>query len=126
MQIEALFAGEGWEDQVDLISKVFYLGAQQLAQEVLEQEVTDHLGRGHYERRKESQKHLGYRNGYREARVDTAEGRVPLQVPQVRQNRKAPEQRRGQCALFPAHFGEHVILRFWVYNQRGGDGNSGR
>jgi hypothetical protein len=39
-QIEALFAGEGWQDQVDLISKVLYLGAQQLAQEVLEQEVT--------------------------------------------------------------------------------------
>jgi transposase-like protein len=85
-QIEALFAGEGWQDQVDLISKVLYLGAQQLAQEVLEQEVTGHLGRGYYERHKESQEHLSNRNGYREARVDIAEGRIPLQVPQVRQS----------------------------------------
>ena len=34
---------------------------QQLVQELLEQEVTEHLGRGRYERRDEGG---GYRNGY--------------------------------------------------------------
>ncbi len=53
---------------------------------MLEQEVTDYLGRGHYERREESNENRGYRNGYRPARMDTAEGRVKLQVPQVRES----------------------------------------
>jgi transposase-like protein len=96
-QIEALFSGEGWEDQEELITRILSLGAQQLAQEALEQEVADHLGRGHYERRKNTQEHLGYRNGYRQAGVDTAEGRIPLQVPQVRQS---PEPYQSKLMRF--------------------------
>ena len=84
-QIDALLEGE-WATGDELVTKLILLGAQHLGQEMLEQEVTDYLGRGHYERREESNENSGYRNGYRPARMDTAEGRVKLQVPQVRES----------------------------------------
>lgn len=48
--------------------------------------MADYLGRNHYEHRGADEEHRGYRNGYREAAMDTAEGRVPLQVPELREN----------------------------------------
>ncbi len=84
-QIEELLQGT-WADQEEMVNKLLMLGAQRLAQEALEQEVTDHLGRGHYERREDDQEHRGYRNGYRPAAMDTAEGRIQLEVPQVRES----------------------------------------
>lgn len=84
-QIAALLEQGEWETGEDLLSQLVLLGAQQVAQGALEQEVTDHLGREHYERRQEGEEHRGWRNGYREAGVDSAEGRVWLQVPQVRE-----------------------------------------
>ena len=83
-QIEALLQGD-WEDKEDLVTKLLMLGTQRLAQEMLEQETTDYLGRDHYKRREGDQEHRGYRNGYRPAKMDTAEGRIQLQVPQVRE-----------------------------------------
>jgi putative transposase len=84
-QIEALLNG-AFEDQDDLLSQLVRLGAQQLVQEALEQEATDYLGREHYEHLQEGQEHRGYRNGYRPAGLDTAEGRVKVQVPQLRES----------------------------------------
>jgi putative transposase len=84
-QINALLEGD-WTDGENLVTQLIRLGAQHLGQEMLEQEVTDYLGRGHYERREESNEHRGYRNGYRPANMDTAEGRVQLKVPQVRES----------------------------------------
>jgi len=84
-QIDALLEGE-WANGDELVTKLILLGVQRLEQEMLEQGVTDYLGRGHYERREESNENRGYRNGYRPARMDTAEGRVQLQVPQVRES----------------------------------------
>jgi len=34
-----------------------------------------------------------------------------------RWKRKAPERRRGPCAMFLSCFGEHVIFGIWAYNQ---------
>jgi len=84
-QIDELLKGN-WKDSDDLVTRLIHLGAQHLAQEMLEEEVTDYLGRGHYERRENNEEHLGYRNGYRPANMDTAEGRVQLRVPQVRES----------------------------------------
>jgi transposase-like protein len=50
-------------------------------QEALEQEQTEALGRNRYERQTAAQ---GYRNGYEEGTVKTAEGVFRLQLPQVR------------------------------------------
>jgi putative transposase len=58
---------------------------QHLLQEALEQEVTDHLGRGYYERLREEELHRGYRSGYEPRAVKTSEGRVELKIPQVRE-----------------------------------------
>lgn len=95
-QISQIMQGD-WENEEGLITKLLHLGAQRIAQEVLEQEVTDYLGRDHYEHRDANQEHCGYRNGYRQVAMDTAEGRVPLQVPQVRES---PEPYRSKLIEF--------------------------
>jgi hypothetical protein len=60
------------------------LGLRYVAQQGLEQEQEDFLRRRHYERRQETEPHRGWRNGYEDARLKTAEGEVALRVPQVR------------------------------------------
>ena len=84
-QIEELLGGEiqGCHDITGLILR---LGAQRLAQELLEQERTDFLGRAPYERRPEGAPHRGWRNGYEPGSLPTAEGKIPVKVPQVRQS----------------------------------------
>jgi transposase-like protein len=57
------------------------LGIQRMLQELLEAEQRDFLGVERYERDRQRQ---GQRNGYEPAHIDTAEGRVDLQAPQVR------------------------------------------
>lgn len=54
-------------EQDELVVKLLMLRVQRLAQEALEQEVTDHMGRGHYKRREDDEEHCGYRNCYRPA-----------------------------------------------------------
>jgi len=75
----------GLQGEEDITTYLFRLGAERLIQEMLEQEVTDYLGREHYQRRSPSQEHRGYRNGYEPGRVDTAEGAIQVQLPQVRE-----------------------------------------
>ncbi len=48
-------------------------------QKMLEQEVNDFLGRGYNERSKRPRR--GYRNGYEEKRLRSAEGEIELEVP---------------------------------------------
>lgn len=52
-------------------------------QGALEQEVTEFLGRGHYQRGERRRE--GYRNGYEKKTWPSAEGALPLQMPQLRQ-----------------------------------------
>ena len=66
------------------ISQLVQLAGQLVVQELLEQEVTDQLGRARYERRSPEQAYHGYRNGYEPGRMQTAEGEIKVQVPQVR------------------------------------------
>lgn len=68
----------GGEDPKTLLIK---LGVQRLAEEALEAAVRDLLGRDYYERGAGQ----GWRNGYREGRLSTAEGEVRYGVPQVRE-----------------------------------------
>ena len=80
---EALFS-EGLDaNETNLLSTLAQLGLSYLLQQALEQEQEDFLGRSHYERRgKEARR--GYRNGYEEASLATAEVKVDVRVPQVR------------------------------------------
>ena len=72
--IHELEGGEGLE-------RLLQLAMRKIIEEALEAEVSDVLGRSHYERRREGQS--GYRNGSRAARVKTAEGPIEYRVPQV-------------------------------------------
>lgn len=80
-QIQQLLA-RGVEGDGSVVTELLTLGAQRVVQELLEQEVTAFLGREHY--RRGVRRIRGYRNGYRIKRVPTAEGTIPVQVPQVR------------------------------------------
>ena len=80
-QMEQLWI-QGSEGPASILSTVLRLGAQRVVQELLECEVTDFLGRAHY--RRGPRRITGYRNGYKPQSVPTAEGRLPVQVPQVR------------------------------------------
>ena len=79
-RIESLLA-KGVEDG-DVRSELVRLGVRKLIEEALEGEVEDELGRGYY-RRGGSDERRGYRNGYRTAKLRTAEGAVEYAAPQV-------------------------------------------
>jgi putative transposase len=88
-QIEQALFSEGLdankEEETDLLSTLARLGLGYLLQQALEQEQEDFLGRAHYERRDtQEQVRCGYRNGYEEASLATAEVKVGVRVPQVR------------------------------------------
>jgi len=74
-------AGPGENLISDLVQTVTRLVVQQL----LEAEQTDFVGdRGRYERRDPDAGQRGWRNGYVESSIRTAEGKIPIRVPQVR------------------------------------------
>ncbi len=81
-EIDRLLSG-GVERGGNIVSELASLGLRYLAQQGLEQEQHDHLGRGRYERRAGGEE-PGWRNGYEDARIRTAEGAVAVRVPQVR------------------------------------------
>jgi transposase-like protein len=83
----------GLDEEEDLLSTLARLGMERLVQEAIEQEVSDYLGREHYQRRAPDGVHRGYRNGYEPAKLRTAEGEVKVQAPQVRE---APETYRSR------------------------------
>ena len=55
---------------------------KKIIQETLEQEISDYLGRDYFERNPEAK--TGYRNGYEPKTIKTAEGKVMIDVPQLR------------------------------------------
>ena len=95
-QLEQLM-NQGLDGEEDVSSMVVRLGIERVVQEMVEQEVTDYLERGHYERRRPEQEHRGYRNGYEPGRIRTAEGEIVVQVPQVRD---APETYSSRLMTF--------------------------
>ncbi len=82
-EIEQLFQG-GIDPGTNVLSALAELGVRYLAQQALEQQQADHLGRDRYER---GEPERGYRNGYEPKRVRTAEGEVRLAVPRSEEPR---------------------------------------
>lgn len=66
----------------NLTSELVRLGARKLIQEGLEAEVRERLGRERYERA--DGEPVGWRNGYKQRHIDYAEGRLEMDLPQVR------------------------------------------
>jgi putative transposase len=82
-QIDALLAVGVGENPRESLSELAKLGARLIIQRAVEDEFDAWLGRARYERRPEWQR--GLRNGFRPRRVQTAEGELSVDVPQVRQ-----------------------------------------
>ena len=94
-EIDRLLSG-GVDRGGNIVSELASLGLRYLAQHGLEQEQQDHLGRGRYARRAEGEE-PGWRNGYEDARIRTAEGAVAVRLPQVRES---PEPYRSKLMEF--------------------------
>ena len=74
----------------DLRGTLVRLGIQRLLQELLEGEQRDFLGVERYER---GEKRQGQRNGYERMHLETAEGRIGVEAPQVRNSAQPFESR---------------------------------
>jgi len=75
---------EKMEDRESYLSMLMKKGAAFILQQLLEEEVTDFLGRDHYQRAKKGENSSGYRNGYEPRRIKTGEGKMEVYLPQVR------------------------------------------
>jgi putative transposase len=83
-QIDALLArGVEATDAEGALSQLARLGAQLIIQRAVEEEFDAFLGRERYERRPDALP--GKRNGYRPRHVQTAEGELEIEVPQLRE-----------------------------------------
>lgn len=82
--LDRLLAG-GVGEGTNLISEVVSACTRLVVQSLLEAEQSDFLGgRGRYQPRDDNAGHRGWRNGYEDRMVRTAEGQVGVRVPQVR------------------------------------------
>src|ERR1700760_1190629 len=89
-RIEQLLAVGVGDNPRESLSELAKLGARLIIQRAVEDEFDAWLGRAPYERRPEYQRGVenfgeGYRNGYRPRTVQTAEGELQIEIPQVRQ-----------------------------------------
>ena len=78
--IRSLIEGESGTE--DVKGDLMRLAMRMIVEQGLEAKSRDLLGRDHYERREDGNR--GYRNGYRESGLKTAEGEVRFGVPQLR------------------------------------------
>jgi len=89
-QIDELLAVGVGENPRESLSELAKLGARLIIQRAVEHEFDAWLGRARCERRPEYQRGLrnfesGLRNGYRPRRVQTGEGELQIDIPQVRE-----------------------------------------
>src|SRR5918992_2921705 len=89
-QIDQLLAVGVGDNPRAALSELAKLGARLIIQRAVEDEFDAWLGRARYERRPDYQRGLrnfdsGLRNGYRPRRVQTAEGELEVEIPQVRE-----------------------------------------
>jgi putative transposase len=113
-ELRALLDGQSEaQSGSEWLSALVRLSTERVLQEALEQEQAETLGRARYERRAGSQ---GYRNGYEDGTLKTAEGVVRLKVPQI-SGRAEP----GRSALWDglAHTSD-ILKRLIVEMYAGG------
>ena len=89
-QIDQLLAVGVGDNPRESLSELAKLGARLIIQRAVEDEFDAWLGRAKYERRPEYQRGLrnyesGLRNGFRSRTVQTAEGELSVEIPQVRE-----------------------------------------
>jgi putative transposase len=89
-QIDRLLAVGVGENPREALSELAKLGARLIIQRAVEDEFDAWLGRARYERRPDYQRGLrnygsGLRNGFRPRKLQTAEGELAVEIPQVRE-----------------------------------------
>jgi putative transposase len=89
-RIDGLLAVGVGENPREALSELARLGARLIIQRAVEDEFDAWLGRARYERRPDYQRGLrnygsGLRNGFRPRRLQTAEGELEVEIPQVRE-----------------------------------------
>ena len=82
-RIDQLLAVGVGENPRESLSELAKPGARLIIQRAVEDEFDAWLGRARYERRPEAPP--GLRNGFRPRKLQTAEGELPVEIPQVRQ-----------------------------------------
>jgi putative transposase len=96
MALLELLRKHGLENDVDFLRE----GIRMLSQRIMELEVSEQVGAGHYERGDSRQTH---RNGYRDRVWETRVGEIPLRIPKVRSGTYFPSllnpRRRSEKAL---------------------------
>ena len=90
VRIDQLLAVGVGENPRETLSELAKLGARLIIQRAVEDEFDAWLGRARYERRPEYQRGLrnydsGMRNGFRPRHVQTAEGELEIEIPQIRE-----------------------------------------
>ncbi len=89
-RIEHMLSVGVGENPRESLSELARLGARLIIQRAAEDEFDAWLGRARYERRpldqrEERSEESGMRNGFRPRRLQTAEGELEIEIPQVRQ-----------------------------------------
>jgi transposase-like protein len=82
-KIDKLLSSKLVEDPQKMLSELARLGARLIIQRAVEEEFDTWLGRARYERRPEAGP--GKRNGFRPRCLQTAEGELRIEIPQVRE-----------------------------------------
>lgn len=104
------FLGNGIQESEQPLSMFLKLAIQKVVQEAIEQEVTDFLGRERYERQPEVK---GYRNGYKPGRIRSAEGEIPLEVPQVRDSEQPYQSKLLQFLRGNSDVLEYLVTQMY-------------
>src|SRR2546423_4378978 len=81
--IDKLLASRLVDDPQKMLSELARLGARLIIQRAVEDEFDQWLGRARYERRPEAGS--GKRNGFRPRHLQTGEGELRIEIPQVRE-----------------------------------------
>jgi hypothetical protein len=102
-QIDRLLAVRVGEKPRESLSELAKLGARLIIQRAVEDEFDAWLGRARYERRTAYQRGLrnyesGLRNGFRPRRVQTLEGELQVEIPQVREAAEPLASKLFRCS----------------------------
>ena len=92
------------------LSELVGLATQRVVQEALEQEQTDFIGRERYVRAPGQ----GKRNGYLPGHLETAEGQVTIQVPQVREAGKPYRSQLYEFLRGHSDVVERLAVEMWA------------
>jgi len=102
----------GSESTEHPLDQLIKLGARYVLQVAYEQEVTEWLGRAHYQRG--ARRRRGWRNGYEPKGLQTPMGTLPVAIPQVRGTEEPFPGRVAQAVGTRSGALKRLATRMWV------------